>query len=474
MQSTEHFPIPARRHFMTAPIHAIVLAAGQGTRMKSALPKVLHPVAGTPMLGHVLAAARQLQVAACHVVIGHGGEAVQAWTEKAGLKHLHWAMQAQQLGTGHAVLQAIPEVPDEAMVAILYGDVPLVSPETLRGLLTVAGQGLGIVTVTLDQPRGYGRILRDANGQLTGIVEENDASDAQRSIREVNTGLMAAPARLLKPWLAEIKNDNRKGEYYLTDVVSFAVRDGVPVQAVCAPDPTEVEGVNDRAQLAALERVYQRRQAEALMRDGVAFADPGRFDLRGTLKVGRDVFIDVGVVIEGDCVLADGVRIGPYSVLRNVCLGAESEVLSHSVLEGLDAGKRCRIGPFARVRPESRFADGVHIGNFVEVKKGQLGEASKAGHLAYLGDAMIGARVNISAGVITCNYDGANKHMTVIGDDAFIGTDSQLVAPVTIEKNAYVAAGSTITKTAPADALTICRAREQKSIAGWKKPSKKK
>ena len=457
-------------------IHVIILAAGQGTRMKSALPKVLHPIGGTPMLGHVLAAAQQVNAKACHVVIGHGGEAVQSWFAQSSfaVMPLQWATQAQQLGTGHAVLQAAPQVPDDAVIAILYGDVPLASADTLRALLAAAEQGLAIVTVALDAPKGYGRILRNGQDQVVGIVEENDATNAQRCIREVNTGLMAAPARLLKPWLAEIGNGNSKGEYYLTDAVGFAVRDGVPVTAVRALDRAEVEGVNDRLQLAAQERVYQRRQADALMREGVAFADPSRFELRGSLRCGRDVFIDVGVVIEGVCTLADGVRIGPYSVLKNVHLAEGCEVLSHSVLEGLDAGKHCRIGPFARVRPDTRFADEVHLGNFVEVKKSQLGEGTKAGHLAYIGDATVGARVNISAGVITCNYDGVNKHTTVIGDDAFIGTDTQLVAPVTIERNAYVAAGSTITKTAPADALTICRAREQKSIAGWKKPVKKK
>lgn len=457
-------------------IHVIILAAGQGTRMKSALPKVLHAIGGMPMLGHVLATAQQIDASACHVVIGHGGEAVKQWFASSPLASapVQWATQAEQLGTGHAVLQAVPAIPDDALVAILYGDVPLVSSETLRELLAAAAQGLAIVTVALDQPRGYGRILRNAQDAVTGIVEENDATEAQRCIREVNTGLMAAPARLLKPWLQEIGNHNSKGEYYLTDVVTFAVRDGVPVTAVRALDRAEVEGVNDRLQLAAQERVFQRRQADALMREGVAFADPSRFELRGTLSCGRDVFIDVGVVIEGDCSLADGVRVGAYSVLKDVRLAEGCEVLSHSVLEGLEAGKRCRIGPFARVRPDSRFGDEVHIGNFVEVKKGELGEGTKAGHLAYIGDAMVGARVNISAGVITCNYDGVNKHLTVIGDDAFIGTDSQLVAPVTIGRNAFIAAGSTITKTAPEDALTICRARDQKSIAGWKKPAKKK
>ena len=461
---------------MSAPLHCIVLAAGQGTRMKSNLPKVLHPVGGKPMLGHVLDAVHSAGAAACHVVHGHGGEQVQAWCAKAfgQTRALRWAQQAQQLGTGHAVLQAAPQVPDEAVVLIAYGDVPLIRPATLARLAEAGRERLAVATVELADPQGYGRILRDASGAVTGIVEENDASPEQRRIREINTGLMAAPARLLKPWLAAIRNDNKKGEYYLTDVVGFAVREGLSVDAVRVADAEEVEGVNDRLQLARQERVFQRRQADALMREGVAFADPARFDLRGRLTVGRDVFIDVGVVIEGDCRLADGVRLGAYSCLKDVALGAGSEVLAHSVLEGLEAGRECRIGPFARVRPGSRFADEVHIGNFVEVKKGELGTATKAGHLAYIGDAMVGARVNISAGVITCNYDGVNKHTTVIGDDAFIGTDSQLVAPVTVERGAYVAAGSTITKTAPADALTICRAREQRSIAGWRKPEKKK
>lgn len=457
-------------------IHVIILAAGQGTRMKSALPKVLHAIAGKPMLGHVLDTARGVGAAACHVVYGHGGAAVQGWFAKAypNDQGVRWAEQAQQLGTGHAVNQAAPNVPDDATILVAYGDVPLISAETLTALAQAGAESLAVVTVSLAQPRGYGRILRDAGGAVTGIVEENDADEAQRRIGEVNTGLMAAPARLLKPWLQRIGNANQKGEYYLTDVVGFAVADGVSVKTVTAQDSAEVEGVNDRAQLAQQERAYQLRQANRLMREGVQFADPARFDLRGMLLAGKDVFIDVGVIIEGVCELGDGVRVGAYSVLKNVTLGSGTEVLSHSVLEGLKAGMDCRIGPFARVRPDTTFANQVHIGNFVEVKKGQLGEASKAGHLAYIGDAMVGARVNISAGVITCNYDGVNKHMTVIGDDAFIGTDSQLVAPVTIERNAYVAAGSTITKTAPADALTICRARDQKSIAGWKKPSKKK
>lgn len=458
----------------TLPLHAIILAAGQGTRMKSVLPKVLQPIGGMPMLGHVLKATEALGAAGVHVVYGHAGDVVQAWFAKTQpiAQATSWAEQAQQLGTGHAVLQAAPQVPDDALIVILYGDVPLISTETLRALAAAASDGLALVTVELAEPKGYGRILRNATGRVTGIVEENDATAEQKRITEVNTGLMAAPARLLKPWLAEIRNDNKKGEYYLTDVVSFAVRDGVAVASVAAANVEEVEGVNDKLQLAQQERVFQRRQAESLMRQGVGFADPSRFELRGSLSTGRDVFIDVGVVIEGQCHFGDGVRVGAYSVLKNVQLGAGTEVLSHSVLEGLTAGAACRIGPFARVRPDTVFADEVHIGNFVEVKKGQLGAATKAGHLAYIGDAVVGARVNISAGVITCNYDGANKHVTTIGDDAFIGTDTQLVAPLTVEAGAYIAAGSTITKTAPADALTICRAREQKSFAGWQKPVK--
>ena len=424
------------------------------------------------MLGHVISAARQLGAAGCHVVHGHGAEAVRASFARA--TDVHWVLQAEQLGTGHAVKQASASLPDDSLVVVLYGDVPLIRASTLSELADAAIGGLALVTVNLDVPRGYGRILRDSVGAVTGIVEEKDANGAQRAIREINTGFLAAPARQLKAWLAQLNNNNANREYYLTDVVAMAVRDGVEVATVRPADVEEVEGVNDRLQLARAERAYQLRQTRRLMREGVSFADPARFDLRGTLSCGRDVFIDVGVVIEGDCILADGVRLGPYAVLKNARLGANTEVRSHSVIEGLVTGEACQIGPFARVRPDSRFASHVHIGNFVEVKKAELGEGTKAGHLAYLGDAMIGARVNVSAGVITCNYDGVNKHLTVIGDDAFIGTDSQLVAPVTVERNAYVAAGSTITRTAPADALTICRAREQKSIPGWKKPVKKK
>lgn len=452
--------------------HAIILAAGRGTRMNSALPKVLHTVGGKPMLSHVLQAAEAL-AAQQHLVLGHGADLVQNWLAQSGAAAPTVAAQTEQLGTAHAVQQALPAVPDDALVVVLYGDVPLVGADTLAALQSAAASGLALVTVTLDDPTGYGRILRDVDGRITGIVEQKDASAEQRAIREINTGLLAAPAASLKRWIARVSNHNASGEYYLTDIVALAVAEGVTVATIAAAGAAEVEGVNDRVQLARAERLYQQRQAERLMRAGVQFADPARFDLRGELIAGRDVFIDVGVIIEGRVELDDGVRIGAYSQLKDVSLGRGSVVQSHCVLEGLSAGADCRIGPFARVRPDSRFADEVHIGNFVEVKKGALGHGTKAGHLAYIGDARVGADVNISAGVITCNYDGANKHVTTVGDGAFIGTDTQLVAPVTVGARAFIAAGSTITRNVPDDALAICRARDQKTISGWKRPQKK-
>ncbi len=454
-------------------IHAVILAAGQGTRMKSALPKVLHPVGGTPMLGHVLAAARAAEVSACHVVLGHGAGRVQDWLRQAGGDSVDMVLQEQQLGTAHAVQQALPLVPDNALVLVLYGDVPLVRADTIRRLAAAAKDGMAVLTATVPDPAGYGRMLRDAKGRIVGIVEEKDATPQQRAISEINTGLIAAQARRLKRWLSHVKNDNAKGEFYLTDAVALAVKDGVEVQGVSAASFEEVEGINDRAQLAQAERRFQRAQVERLQRDGLQLGDPARFDLRGSLSFGRDVFIDVGCVLEGTVELGDDVSIGPYCVLRDVKLQAGTRVDAHSVLDSAEAGRDCRIGPFARLRPGAQLADQVHIGNFVEIKKSTLGEATKANHLAYIGDATVGARVNIGAGVITCNYDGANKHATIIGDDAFIGTDSQLVAPLIVGRGAYIAAGSTIAKDAPEDALTVCRAREQKSFPGWKKPLKK-
>jgi bifunctional UDP-N-acetylglucosamine pyrophosphorylase/glucosamine-1-phosphate N-acetyltransferase len=458
---------------MTASVHAIILAAGQGTRMKSARPKVLHAVGGTPMLGHVLKAAGAAGVEQPHIVLGHGAEAIRAWLATLGGEPPATVIQERQLGTAHAVLQALPEIPDSALVVVLYGDVPLVSAATVRAVLDASGQGLALVTVVLDEPRGYGRILRDGHGRVTGIVEENDANAAQRAIREVNTGLLAAPARRLKRWLSRVKADNAKGEFYLTDVVALAVADGVEVATVAAASAAEVEGVNDPVQLAQAERRYQSAQAERLQRDGLYLADPARFDLRGSLVFGRDVRIDLGCVLEGAVRLGDGVEIGPYCVLRDVSIGAGTRVHAHSVLEDSSIGADCSIGPFARLRPGAALADEVHVGNFVEIKKSTLGQGSKANHLAYVGDATIGARVNVGAGVITCNYDGANKFQTVVGDDVFIGSDSQLVAPVTIGRGAYIAAGSTIAKDAPEDLLTINRARDQRSLTGWKRPKKK-
>lgn len=457
-------------------LHAIILAAGQGTRMHSARPKVLHAVAGLPMLGHVLTAAQQVPVAAAHVVLGHGADAVRAWLEgwHGGSPDgsVSVVVQDRQLGTAHAVRQALPEVPDAALVVVLYGDVPLVSAGTIRALAAAATDGLALVTAVVEQPGGYGRILRDSTGGVCGIVEEKDATSAQRELREINTGLMAAPAARLRRWVEAIGNANASGEYYLTDAVALAVRDGVPVRAVAAASAEEVDGVNDAAQLARAERRCQRAQAERLMHEGVQFADPARFDLRGQLHCGRDVRIDVGCVFEGDVRLGDGVSVGPHVVLRDVVVGDGTRIDAHSVLERAEVGAGCAIGPFARLRPGATLGTGVHIGNFVEIKNSRLGAGAKANHLAYVGDADVGARTNIGAGVITCNYDGAHKHRTVIGEDVFIGSDTQLVAPVSVGDRAYVAAGSTIARDAPADALTVNRARSQHSVPGWQRPKK--
>ncbi len=457
------------------PLHCIVLAAGQGTRMKSALPKVLHPVGGRPMLAHVLDAADALDAVAIHVVYGHGGEQVRGWCESqwAGATKLCWAHQAEQKGTAHAVQQAMPAVPDGAVALVMYGDVPLIGPQTLQALLDAGRRTLAVLTVELDDPTGYGRIIRNRDRGVTGIVEEKEANARQKRIAEVNTGFIAAPAKRLRGWLAKIRNDNAKGEFYLTDVVALAVKDRLKVATVAAANAAEVEGANDRLQLARMERRFQLAQAEALLRNGVALADPSRFELRGTLVHGRDVSIDVGCVIEGQVALGDGVRIGPYCVLRDVQIGAGTFVDSHSVLDRAVAGRDCRIGPFARLRPDAQLADEVHIGNFVEVKKVRMGRASKANHLAYLGDGEVGANVNIGAGTIFCNYDGANKHLTVIEDEVFIGSDTQLVAPVRVGKGATVGAGSTIAKDVPPGGLTLCRAREQKTYASWQRPRKR-
>lgn len=450
-------------------LHVIILAAGEGKRMKSALPKVLQPIAGRPMLAHVIDAARVLQPAGIHVVYGHGGEQVRA--AFAGQPDLRWAEQAQQLGTGHAVAQAMPGVPDAATVLVLYGDVPLTRPETLQRLLEAPGR-LAVLVAEPQDPGGYGRVVRDVEGRVAAIVEHKDASDEQRQIRTVNTGIIAAESTALKRWLSALSNENAQGEYYLTDVFASAAGEFTPAEMVLVADPIEAEGANDPWQLAQLERAHQQRAAHALCAQGVRLLDPARFDQRGTVTVGRDVEIDANVVLEGRVELADGVRIGPFTRLKDVKLGPGTEVRAHCDLDGVVTEGAAQIGPYARLRPGTVLADGVHIGNFVETKKATLGVGSKANHLSYLGDVAIGSKVNIGAGTITCNYDGVNKFTTTIEDGVFVGSNSSLVAPVTLGKDATIGAGSVITKHAPAGELTVARAR-QGTIEGWRRPTKK-
>jgi bifunctional UDP-N-acetylglucosamine pyrophosphorylase / glucosamine-1-phosphate N-acetyltransferase len=455
----------------TPPLSVIILAAGEGKRMKSALPKVLQPLAGRPLLAHVLETARSLEPAAIHVVYGHGGERVREALAGEGVE---WSLQARQLGTGHAVLQAIPKVPDEHVALVLYGDVPLLGAETLARLVALAGpRRVALLTMTVNDPAGYGRIVRDGQGRVQRIVEQKDASAEERSIRECNTGVMAAPARLLKGWLEGLKADNSQREYYLTDVIAMAVSDGVAVEPLECANAIEALGVNDKVQLALLESECRQRAARDLMLAGVTLADPERIDVRGRVTHGKDVFIDVNVVFEGTVRLGDRVRIGPGCVIRDAQIGDDTQVLPHCVIEGAVIGPNCNIGPFSRFRPTSRLSGGVHIGNFVEVKNSTLLDESKANHLSYVGDAEVGARVNIGAGTIIANYDGANKHRTVIGDDAHTGSNSVLVAPITVGAGATIAAGSTVANEVPAGKLTIARAR-QTSIEGWKRPEKKK
>jgi bifunctional UDP-N-acetylglucosamine pyrophosphorylase/glucosamine-1-phosphate N-acetyltransferase len=447
----------------------IVLAAGLGKRMRSDLPKVLHPLAGRPLLAHVLDTARALDPRKIVVVLGHGADQVRAAFPDPSID---WVLQAEQLGTGHAVQQALPRIAPEADVLILYGDVPLVRAATLRRLAAAAREGVAILTTEVPNAEGYGRILRDQAGRVARIVEQKDASLQELAIREVNAGFFALRASLLSAWLAKVTNRNAQKEYYLTDLVRLAAADDVPVVAVRAEDPWEVAGVNAKQELAALERLVQRREAQRLLEGGVTLSDPARIDVRGALECGRDVAIDVNCVFEGRVVLGDGVRIGPNCVLRDVSLAAGSQVHAFSQLEDAEVGERCRIGPFARLRPGARLAEDVHVGNFVEVKASRLGAGSKANHLAYLGDSEIGERVNVGAGTITCNYDGVAKHRTVIEDDCFIGSDATLVAPVRIARGSYIGAGSTISKDTPAGQLTVARAR-QVSIPSWKPPRKK-
>ena len=451
-------------------MNVVILAAGQGKRMHSNLPKVLHPLAGKPLARHVLDTARSLQPEKLVVVFGHGGEMVRS-TLDAG--DISWALQEPQLGTGHAVAQALPLISGEGQTLVLYGDVPLTRASSLKRLLQAGHDGLSILTVDLPNPTGYGRIVRDAAGNVQRIVEEKDATPQEKTIREVNTGIMAIPTARLADWLGRLSNDNAQGEYYLTDIVALAVAEGLPVRTAQADDEWEVLGVNSKVQLARLERVYQRNIAEAMLVGGVRLADPARIDVRGELTYGRDVFIDVGCVFEGRVELADAVEIGPYCVLKNVKVGAGAQIAAFCHFEDALIGPDGVVGPFARLRPGAELGPEVHIGNFVEVKKSRIAAQSKANHLAYIGDAEVGQRVNIGAGTIVCNYDGAFKHRTVIEDDVFIGSDSQLVAPVTVGKGATLGAGTTLTKDAPPDALTVSRAK-QVTLTGWVRPQKPK
>ena len=449
-------------------LEILILAAGLGKRMRSSLPKVLHPLAGRPLLAHVLDTARELSPRKIIVVHGHGAEQVkEAFPEK----HIEWALQAEQLGTAHAVMQAMPRVSADADVLLLYGDVPLVRAATLKRLLEAAPEGLAVLTADLENPAAYGRVVRDASGRVKRIVEQRDASPAEHALREINAGFYALSARRLSGWLKKIDNRNAQKEYYLTDLVGFAVAEGAPVVAVKAADAWEAAGVNSKRELANLESQYRKIRAEELLEAGVTLTDPARIDVRGALECGRDVAIDVNCVFEGRVTLGDGVRIGPNCVLRNMTVAAETQILGFCFMEDSAIGERCRIGPFARLRPGAQLAEEVHIGNFVEVKASRLGARSKANHLTYIGDSEIGERVNVGAGTITCNYDGAAKHRTVIEDDCFIGSDATLVAPVRIGRGSYIGAGSTINKDTPAGQLTVARAR-QVSIP-WGPPRKK-
>ncbi len=448
--------------------NVVILAAGQGTRMRSDLPKVLHPLGGRPLLQHVYEAAMGLSPLSLTIVYGHGGDRVRClfahW-------EVNWVEQSRQLGTGHAVQQAMPHL-GEGMVLILYGDVPLLRTQTLQRLLDGCGEGLGLLTVELDDPGGYGRILRDSQGKVIKIVEEKDATEEEKKIHEVNTGILAVPARHLARWLNRLDNRNAQGEYYLTDIIAMAVEEGVPVNTTGA-EADEVAGINDKRQLAELERVYQRRQADSLMARGVTLHDPVRFDLRGEIEsIGRDVEIDVNVILEGNVRLGNRVKIGPGVVIKDADIADDVEILAHSVLDNVRVGAGCRIGPFARLRPQTELDEQVHIGNFVEIKKSLVGKGSKINHLSYIGDSDIGSGVNVGAGTITCNYDGVNKFRTVIEDGAFIGSDTQLVAPVKIGRDATIGAGSTITRDAPSGKLTLSRGR-QVTIEHWQRPQKK-
>lgn len=456
---------------MSSQLTVVILAAGQGTRMKSDLPKVLHTIAGKPLLTRVIDSALALKPSAIHVVYGHGGEQVQK--QLSGLA-VNWVLQEQQLGTGHAVNQAMATIADTETVLVLYGDVPLISSATLANLVTAANDdGLGLLTAKLPDPSGYGRIVRNRNDKVSAIFEQKDATREQLEINEINTGMLAVNAGRLRSWLNKISNENAQGEYYLTDIIAMAAADAVAINAISTADLSEIEGVNNKLQLANLERVFQRRQADAVLLQGATLRDPNRFDVRGEFTFGRDVEIDVGVLIEGKVSVGDRCYIGPNCILKDVVLGNDVRIEANSLLEASTLGDECVIGPYARLRPDCQLAERVKIGNFVEVKKTTVASGSKINHLSYVGDTQVGENVNVGAGTITCNYDGANKHLTVIGDNAFIGSGTQLVAPVTIGKGATIGAGSTITRDVPDGLLALSRS-EQKMRKGWLRPVKNK
>jgi len=455
---------------LNSSMSVVILAAGKGTRMYSDLPKVLHTLAGKAMVQHVIDAANNLGARHVHLVYGHGGDLLKQTLRD---DNLNWVLQAEQLGTGHAMQQAAPGFADDEDILMLYGDVPLISVETLQRLRDAKPQGgIGLLTVKLDDPTGYGRITRQ-DGKVTGIVEHKDATPEQHKIQEINTGILIANGADLKRWLGKLTNDNAQGEYYITDIIELAYLEGREIAAVHPQRLSEVEGVNNRLQLSRLERVYQSEQAEKLLLAGVMLRDPARFDLRGTLSHGRDIEIDTNVILEGNVTLGSRVKIGAGCVIKNSVIGDDCEISPYSVVEDATLEAACTIGPFARLRPGAELLAGAHVGNFVEMKKARLGKGSKAGHLTYLGDAEIGDNVNIGAGTITCNYDGANKHKTIIGDDVFVGSDSQFIAPVSVASGVTIAAGTTVTRDVAEDVLVISRVK-QTHIKGWKRPVKKK
>lgn len=451
-------------------LEVVILAAGQGTRMKSWLPKVLHPLAGVPLLSHVVRNARQLEAKGVHVVVGHGGDEVR---EALGEIEVNWVVQEQQLGTGHAVAQALPGIDDDSTVLVLYGDVPLTSPDSLNNLLEkVHEQSLALLTVNLADPTGYGRIIRAGDGTVKAIVEEKDASAEQRAICEGNTGIMAVSSRKLKEWLPKLSSDNAQGEYYLTDTIAMAAAEGMEVAAVTASTEQEVQGVNSRQQLADLERWYQHQLANSLMAQGVTLADPSRLDIRGEVSVDQDIFIDANVLLEGKVTIGRDVTIGPNVVIKNTVIGDGATIHPNSVIEDSQIGANCQVGPFARLRPQAHLAEGAKVGNFVEVKKAFIGVGSKVNHLSYVGDAELGKAVNVGAGTITCNYDGANKYKTELGDGVFVGSNTALVAPIKVGENATIGAGSTLSKDVDADSLVVARG-QRRVVKGWQRPKKK-